>query len=283
MKKILVPIDFSRASISAVKVAAHLARQRNDIKVRLSHVYHVPRIASLPSEDYGFDVRKQHELVDIRKKLNALAKEDFVRGLKIETQVIPHIDVLDLIRKKDNKNADLIICGVHNNPDWRNSMEGSHADVIIRNADCPVLCVNEEIRDPMRFDNVVFASDFRPEMEEIFPDMKKVLDLLGGRLHLVKVITPHHFEKTLSVEHKIKEFARKYFLTNYTVKALNEDTVEQGIHMYAYYLKADLIAMETHAHSGFMHVLKASITESVAHHSELAVLSMKIPQTTSWF
>ncbi|MEQ8325093.1 MAG: universal stress protein [Vicingaceae bacterium] len=279
MKKILIPTDFSRASKTALKVATHIARQRKNISLRLSHVYHVPRVASLPSDDFGYDVRKQKKLViDIHEKLNKLAKEKFVKGLKIETQVVPHIEVKDLIQHKDNKDADLIICGIHGD-EWKESMEAGQVEEIIRHADCPVLCVNETIREPLRFDNIIFASDFSPEVEKNFPALKKVMDVLGGRIHLVKVITSHHFEKTLFVEKRMKEFAKKFYLTNYTIKAINEDTIEQGIHLYAYHMKADVIAMETHGLSGFMHYLKGSITEAVAHHSELSVLTIKIPTT----
>jgi hypothetical protein len=76
----------------------------------------------------------------------------------------------------------------------------------------------------------------------------------------------------------MKEFANKFFLTNYTLKAFNDDSIEKGIHMYAYSLKADLIVMETHGRTGFMHLLKGSITESVAHHSDISVMTIKIPE-----
>ena len=47
--------------------------------------------------------------------------------------------------------------------------------------------------------------------------------------------------------------------------------------MYAYSLKADLIVMETHGRTGVKHLLKGSITESVAHHSDISVMTIKIP------
>ena len=279
MKMILVPTNFSKASDAALKVACSIAQRKKDILVRLSHVYHVPRLASLPSEDYGYDVRFQQKLVaDIHEKLNVLAKKDFVKGLKIETQLIPHMDVNKLIHHKDNKNADLIICGIEGNIDWHDTIEGTNTEIIMRNALCPVLTVNAEIKEPITFDNIVFASDFTPETHIRFPILKKVLNSLGGRIHLLKVITPHHFENTLPVEMEIKRFAEKFFLTNYRIKVFNDDSIEKGIHMFAYSIKANLITMETHGRTGFMHMVKGSITESVAHHSELSVLTIKIPE-----
>ena len=75
----------------------------------------------------------------------------------------------------------------------------------------------------------------------------------------------------------MKEFAKKGFLTNYVMKVFNDESIELGIHKYAYSVKANIIAMETHGHTGFIHLFKGSITESVALHSELSVMSIKIP------
>lgn len=277
MKNILVTTDFSPPSIAGLKVASSIAKRRNNISIRLSHAYHVPRKPSVTNQDLGYDVRKQDEIrANIKEKLQKIAKEDFVKGLKIETQIVPHMDVEQLLEHKDNKLADLIVSGVHGNKDWQRSEEGKHTEGIIRNANCPVLTVPEKLKEPIRFDNIVFASDFTNESKAVFPKLKKVFEILGCRLHLVKIITPHKFENTLHVENEIRTFAKEHFLTNYTIKAFNDESVELGVLRYAYSIHADMIAMETHGNSGFLHLLKGSILESVAHHSDIPVLSMRM-------
>ena len=279
MRKILVPTDFSQASLTALKVACSIAHRKSEVSIRLSHVYDVPRIPSVTNVDYGYDIRKQKAIVDdIHKKLGELAKHDFVKGAKVETQLIPLMNVQTLIQHKDNKDVDLIICGIHGNINWHDTVEGTKTEAIIRHATCPVLCVNAELKGSVKFDNIVFASDFKKEAHVRFPVLKKVLNALGGRIHLVKVITPNHFEHTLPVEQTMKDFAKKFFLTNYTYKIFNDDSIEKGIHLYAYSLKADLIVMETHGRTGLAHLLKGSITESVAHHSDISVMTIKIPE-----
>lgn len=275
--KILVTTDFSAASLSALKVAVKLAKRKRNSTIRLSHAYKVPRIPSLPSEDYGYDVRRQNEIrTEIRKKLQAIAQQDFFKGMKVETQIVPHQDVEDLLEHKDNKNMDLIVCGVHGNRDWQRTDEGKHTEAIIRHATCPVLVVHESIKDTIRFDDIVFASDFSMEMYKAFPRLKRIFDAMGGKLHLVKVVTPNYFQNTLHVEKEMKDFAKANYLTKYDIKVFNDENIELGVLRYAYSIKADLIAMETHGHEGFMHLFKGSILESVAHHSEVPVLSIKV-------
>ena len=278
MKKILVPTNFSRASLAALKVAVAITKWDPNIQVRLAHSYHVHRHASVTNVDYGYDVPRQRKQVDeIHKKLNEIAKKDFVKGVKIETQVVPHLEVLDLLNYKDNKDTDLIICGIHGSNEGVSSIEGTHTEKIIRHAHCPVLCVHENIKEPIRFDDIVFASDFSRESLEVFPLLKKVFNALRAKIHLVKVITPHNFENTPKSENMMKDFAKKEYLTNYTIKVFNDETIELGIHRYAYSVNANIIAMETHGYTGFIQLLKGSVTEAVALHSELSVMSVKIP------
>ncbi len=277
MKKILVPTDFSEASLKALKVAAYLAKRRQNVAIRLAHVYHVPRVASLPSEDYGYDVRKQNEIrADIKEKLHKIASHEFVKGIKVETMIIPHKGVVDLLEHKDNKDADLIICGIHGKKDWSKTLEGDHTENIIRHAKCPVLTVDQDMREPIRFDDIVFASDFQKDAYKVFPMMKKILDLLHAKLHLVKIVTPQKFETTLHAEKEMRDFAKETYLRNYTCKVFNDDSIELGIHRYAYSINASMIAMETHGKDGFLKYLKGSITESIAHHSDLPVLTIRM-------
>jgi len=277
MKKILIPTDFTQASLTALNVAAKIARRNRQICLRLAHVYKVPRVPTVTNQDLGYDVRAQRKILnELHKKLQKIAVKGFTKGLKIETQLIPHKEVEDILIHKDNRDVDLIVCGVHGDKDWRQTMKATHTETIIRTADCPVLTVHQNIHKFTRFDNIVFASDFSEESFEAFPAIKKVLNAMGGKLHLVKVITPTNFENTIHVEKQMKEFAKKFYLTDYTKKVFNDQNIELGIHRYAYSVNANLIAMETHGHSGIFHYLKGSILESVANHSDLPVLSMKI-------
>ena len=215
-------------------------------------------------------------VTELRRKLQDITREDFIKGIKIESHLIPHMKVEDILVHKVTKDVDLIVCGVRADKDRKQAMDNDHTETIIRKASCPVLIVHENINDFTRFDNIVFASDFSTESYDAFPQMKKIFDALGGKLHLVKIVTPTHFESTIQVETQMKEFAKKFFLRGHTIKVFNDQNIELGIHRYAYSVNANLVAMETHGHSGFIHYLKGSILESVAHHSDLPVLSVRI-------
>ena len=276
MKKILVPTDFSPASLSALKVAVKIAKRRVGIKIRLSHPYFVPRLASLANEDYGYDVRKQKQIiVDRHDKLHEIARMDFMKGIRIETQLLPHAKLKDILEHKENKDVDMIIVGM-DNQDWEGRKEDGNADTVIRSAHCPVMIVHENIDENWRFDDIVFASNFGPELDNGFAPLKKIFEVLGGRLHLVKIVTPSSFESTLDAEKTIKEFAKRNYLTRYDFKVFNDKNLELGIHHFAKSIKANLIAMETHGHSGWLHFLKGSVLELVAHNSDIPVLSIKM-------
>ena len=62
---------------------------------------------------------------------------------------------------------------------------------------------------------------------------------------------------------------------------LVDENVENGIHHYCEKINADLVARETHGRTGIAHLLAGSVTEGVANHTELPVLSIRISKDKS--
>ena len=60
------------------------------------------------------------------------------------------------------------------------------------------------------------------------------------------------------------------------VNYVSDISVEQGILSFAKKIKADLIVIPTHGRTGFAKFLEGSISEDVANHSVLPVLTFKI-------
>ena len=74
------------------------------------------------------------------------------------------------------------------------------------------------------------------------------------------------------------DFARVMNLENFSLNVYNDEKIENGIHNFSHEINADLIAMETHGRSGIKHLIWGSITEGVANHADMPVLSVKIPK-----
>lgn len=146
ISKILVPIDFSDYSKSALKYAVDFAKF---FKAELSLIYVVEPVIyppdfsmgqiAVPSVDFEMDKRAKEELENLAKK--QIPKE-------LKTRIIvktgkPFIEIIDTANELD---ADLIIIATHGHSGVEHILFGSTAEKVVRRAPCPVLTLREPVK-----------------------------------------------------------------------------------------------------------------------------------------
>lgn len=143
LKKILVPVDFSKCSLKALTYALAFAKQFK-AEITLLYVvqpYYVPG-------DYagGLDYAAlEKEIEDSsEQRLNELAKK--VIGKKAAYHVLLEVGrpVDEITRTADELNTDLIIIATHGHTGLKHVVLGSTAENVVRHAPCPVLTVRVE-------------------------------------------------------------------------------------------------------------------------------------------
>jgi nucleotide-binding universal stress UspA family protein len=135
---ILVPIDFSKASHSALALARDLARDAGPAKLVLVHACFVPvEIEALVgsaawSAVDDVNARAEGDLGDLVRELG----RDGVEAEAIARRGSPDRVVLELAAERS---ADLIVMGTHGRTGLAHAFLGSVAERVAREADCPVL------------------------------------------------------------------------------------------------------------------------------------------------
>lgn len=275
IKNILVPTDFSKCSVSAVKVAAQLAKKL-DATLHLLHVIETPVVAydagmvnfeSLPQAMF------MKELAD--DNLKNLLSESFLKGIKIESKIEYDAIYKRINQYVEDQKVDLIVMGSHGAKGFNEIVLGSNAERVVRYSSCPVLTVKQEYAN---FDvkNILIASNFYNEADTMFKAFKQFTGLFNADLHFVRVNTPINFETTPESHEKMDKFARRHHIEEYSFGIYNDQTEEDGILNYADEINADLLVMGTHGRTGLAHLIKGSIAEDLLNHSKRAVLSIKI-------
>lgn len=143
--KILVPVDFSNHSRTALAHALSLAG-RFDASVEVLHVAEIPAFRTDPrvATPGGSQSLREYALGDAKAELEA-----FLEGLspgeraKLSLHVEagkPRDVILDRARRGSH---DLIVMGTHGRTGRPHSLAGSVAENIVRTAPCPVLTVRE--------------------------------------------------------------------------------------------------------------------------------------------
>lgn len=275
IKEILVPTDFSKCSVYAIKVAAQLAKKL-DATLHLLHVIETPVVAydagmvnfeSLPQAMF------MKELADDNMK-NLLA-ETFLSGILIESKIEYDAIYRRINQYVEKHNINLIVMGSHGAKGFNEIVLGSNAERVVRYADCPVLTIKQEYSS-FEVQDILIASNFYNEADNMFKAFKQFTDLFDSNLHFVRVNTPINFETTAESNQKMQAFANRQALESYSFGIYNDQTEEDGILNYADEIDADLLVIGTHGRTGLAHLIKGSIAEDLLNHSKRAVLSIKI-------
>lgn len=277
MKKIIVPVDFSEYSEYALETASILAK-KNNAEILVLHMLEMSE-AILTRAGTDLQMETMFFLKLAEKKFEEFLKKDYLKGLKI-TPIIKHFKVFSEVNDvAEEYGADLIIMGSHGASGLKEFFIGSNTEKVVRHSNIPVMVIkhNPILVD---FEHVVFACDFSEDAVKPFINATKFFKKLGSKVHLIYVNLPNEqFRSTAEMEGKVHLFFKKVngdLNYDHSVKYFSDYTIEQGVLNYANAIGADLIAVATHGRTGFSHLLEGSITEDIANHSTLPVISFKI-------
>ncbi|WP_114905137.1 universal stress protein [Kordia sp. SMS9] len=277
MQKIIVPIDFSKHSEYALEAAAALAQKHNG-EILALHMLELSN--ALISDD---DNSKQAEAVFYLKlaeqKFADFLDKPFLKDVKV-TPIVKHFKVFSEVNDVAKEhNADMIVMGSHGTSGLKEIFIGSNTEKVVRHADIPVLVIKHHpiLTD---FEKVAFACDFSKKAIKPYINASHLFKSLGIQLHLVYINLPGTgFNSTTEMEEKVTDFLKVADgnLDNLdNVHYINDYSIEQGILNFASAKGADLIAVATHGRKGLAHFFEGSISEDIANHSALPVMTFRI-------
>jgi len=141
IRTVLVPTDFSQCSLAGTEYAAFLARKLN-ATLRLFH-------AMYPYTNYVFVDRAGVRLSGLAEaveetalqEMDALKQMDFLRGLAVQTEILPGVAIDEICAAAGDHQVDLIVTSTHGHTGLKHALIGSVAEHVVRYAEAPVLVV----------------------------------------------------------------------------------------------------------------------------------------------
>ena len=280
MKKILVPTDFSKTSITALEVAFDIAKKAGaDI-----YVLHVVEEATPDSylisgewqndnwEDRLFTFKL---LEKAKKQLEKLVQDPRFSAVKLVGELRlgnPFHGMNAIIAEQK---VDLVVMGTRGVTNLESMVIGSNTERVVRHSRCPILTVHKKPASS-DFKNIVYATAMSKDEEVFSRIVKRTHQLDNSTVHLVRVNTPGDFQRDRIVKDYMNKFDKSLQLKNFTVNVYNDLNEEEGILYFADSIDADLIAMATHGRTGFAHVLAGSIAEDVVNKAKRPVLTFVV-------
>jgi len=146
IKRVLVPVDFSDYSKSALKYAVGFAKK---FRAEMILIYVVEPVIyppdfsmgqiAIPAVNAEWDKKAQEEL-------DKLAQSEIPTEIKVTTIIKtgkPFVEIIDTAVEVD---ADIIIIATHGHSGVEHILFGSTAEKVVRKAPCPVLTLREPIK-----------------------------------------------------------------------------------------------------------------------------------------
>jgi len=219
VKKILVPVDFSEPSKTAVTYGLSLALQFN-ARLMLAHI--VPTSTALiytfPTESFEFEKK---QVQSAKLVLGSLVPEDYRERVGLQTIVkVGEVrsEILGLVAEEE---IDLVVMGTHGRSAFERFVLGSLTERMLRKVPVPILTVSrldpsKELHTigPVPLRHVLYATDLSDRAE---PGLKFSVELARGTGARLTVL---HVFKAMET---IYWSAEGGFLTN-ELDTLRQDT-----------------------------------------------------------
>ncbi|MFK8060681.1 MAG: universal stress protein [Polaribacter sp.] len=275
MKKILVPIDFSKPSEYASKMAAKIAK-KTKATVYLIHLIELPKGVVDMGAGSRFSIPESMlYLRKVREKVLQFKEGVFDKNTQVEYFIKLNTPFEGIQKYADKIDADLIIMGSKGHSEFEELMIGSNTEKVVRSSKRPVIVVKKEAKK-FKMKKLVFASNFKEENKEVFGKFVDFANTFNSKIHLLKVNTPANFQGTSETKQKVKDFTKDFNLQKHKINIYSDVSVEKGILNFSKDINADLIALSTHGRSGLSHLFTGSVTKNLSKNALKPMLTIKV-------
>jgi nucleotide-binding universal stress UspA family protein len=286
LETILVPIDFSPASLFSIQWAKFIA-QRAKAQMHFVNVHNFayPIASALTPPVIGSEAEIKDQL---HGDLQKVALSQGMRQAAFHIRAGRPVDQICEVASEIQ--ADLIVLSTHGRTGWERAFLGSTAEKVIRHSPCPVLVARQRRtrrHAELQLKRIVVPVDFSDCSARGLDYAIGLAQLFGARLALLNVIQLHHDLPPVVIysNSKINRWAREVAEAHMADLARATDfggvkfeteikmgSPAQKVCRYASKAGADLIVTSTHGRTGLQHVLIGSVAEQMVRYAKSPVL-----------
>lgn len=278
MKKILVPVDFSKHSQHALEVAAGIAKEHNSEIVALHMMGLSDAVVTKNESKEAFEAMYYMRLAE--KRFAEILDQEYLKGVTVTDAVHNYTNFNEINDIAKEMNIDLIVMGSHGTTGMMEVFVGSNTEKVVRTSEIPVLVIKHRAEN-FNPKSGVFACDFLENSTGPYVRAKRIFDLFNIDMQLLYINLAGDFRSTREIEKRILKFLTDVndpnpLTTLNKVVQYNDYSVEAGIFAYSQVANADIIALPTQGRQGLAHFFSGSIGEDVVNHSDLPVMTFRV-------
>ncbi len=282
IEHVYILVDFSQASLNALRYGALIAKQFN-ATVHLVHVYERPYITIAQSGVWNLAVDEEQDAAirhQLYQQLAEVAKQNkkHLQGLTVYEKLIADLPPYKFYEdiKEDKLTHAIAVCGTTGATGiFHGELLGTTAARLIRYAPIPVFVVPVDTM-ATRIKHVAYPTNFQ---EDTFPILKRAYDFakaFKAEFSIIAINRKEDAEFNRYVTERFKETQELLGDSKIRLYIYSHPSVVEGIIETVIVKQVDVVAMFTHGRTGLAHLIKGSITEQVATHLRVApILALK--------
>ena len=286
LETILVPIDFSPASLYPIHWAKFIAqRTKASIHFVSVHDFGYPVATALTPPVIGSEAEIRDHL---HRDLQTIAISQKVLQAGFHIRAGRPFD--QICQTASEIQADLIVLATHGRTGWERAFLGRTVERVIRHAPCPVLVARPTRagrKHELKLRKIVVPVDFSDCAAQGLRYAMGLAQRFGAELSLLNVVQLHHDLPPIVIysPSKLGRWAREVATAHMEdfvaatdfggVKfetAIKLGSPAQKICRYARTVGADLIVTSTHGRTGLPHILIGSTAEQIVRYARSPVL-----------
>ncbi|WP_299102950.1 universal stress protein [uncultured Winogradskyella sp.] len=277
MLSILLPTDFSKNSINAIKYALEFFKYQK-VQFYFMHAYR--------NEFYDHDELVSRAVFDdVLLKVKTASENNLKKLLQEFEELTPNprytyhsISANNSLVEEANeiaehKNIDLIVMGTKGKSNERHIIFGSHTFQVLKYVDCPVLAIPSNYKNTQP-KNILFPTDF------LIPYKRRELKLLSilskSYRSLIDIIYISTSNKLSIRQQDHKDFVKDALIVNkVNFKIINSKKVADAIKLYIETNNIDMITMVNTQHSFLEDMLFPSTIDKVSFGLDIPLLALQ--------
>ncbi|MEH6748002.1 MAG: universal stress protein [Maribacter arcticus] len=276
MTRILLPTDFSKNSLTAIRYALNLYK---DIKCTfyllnsyMPPVYHTEYLMGSPAQIGLGDIVQENSmnnLDNLKKKI----EKDFENPLHT---FITHsaLNVLssEVTRTVEAEDIDIVIMGTQGATGAKEILFGTNTVHVIKNSKCPVLVIPSgfEYEAP---EQILFPNDFEVELNK--SSLSQLLKIVNTHVSQVNVMHVYTGDDLNPVQLKHKEKLEKVLSKNALFHEVSSNEIIAAINTFQVKRKINLLVMVQNKHTFFERLFIEPVIKKIGFH--VTVPFMVIP------
>ncbi len=248
MKRILIPVDFSKDSVNAVKYGISMANKL-EADVRLIHIKtgdnYAPEFAG---NETIFRINDQLE-VWMKELLDAVKDSYYVNRGKIDWKIRKGNVVNEISNQAKYDDTSLIVVASHGISGFQDKFIGSNAYRLVANAPCPVIVVRHGVQHDADISRIIVPVDFEKECSKKVPVVAGLASVYKAKIELVGLRDSsfsHVLVRIKTQMNLIERFISEHANLEIEKSVLSGRNLSRQLRDYAEEVDADLIAIRIH-------------------------------------